>query len=81
MLSIHFRNRCVPGGDSQGAGVHMYAAVALADLSFNAYAIRAGDDAADNGWDFDEVRFATTFEGALPPAKSEYPLGTMILVR
>jgi hypothetical protein len=68
-------------GDSQGAAVCMYAAAGLADLSFNAYALRAGNDPADNGWDFDEVRFATTFEGALPPAKPDFPLGTALWLR
>jgi hypothetical protein len=68
-------------GDSQGAGVYMYSAAGVGDLSFNAYALRSGNDPADNGWDFDEVRFAPTFDGALPPAKPEIPLGTMMMMR
>ena len=68
-------------GDSQGSGVFMYSAAGVGDLSFNAYALRSGNDPADNGWDYDEVRFAPTFDGALPPAKSEYPLGSMMLMK
>ncbi len=67
-------------GDSQGAGVYLYSAAGVGDLSFNAYALRSGNDPADNGWDYDEVRFAPTFDGALPPAASEYPLGTIIMI-
>lgn len=67
-------------GDNQGAGVFMYAATGLADLSFNAVALRAGNDPSDNGWEYDEVRFSTTFEGALPPAKPDYPLGSVIML-
>lgn len=63
--------------DDQHHSVRTTYVSSAGDLSFDGYRLAAGDDGATDGWDFDEVRFGTTFASVLPPPAS----GTLFIIR
>lgn len=56
-------------GDSQLNGVYQYTAKAVGDLSFDKIALRAGN--GTSSWDFDEVRFGTSWEDVTPAPETD----------